>query len=406
MTVRGPGESDGPSRRQILAGLGAGLVMAAGTARAAENAAPPPSLPTPGAIYTVDGQNRPLKDIARDRGIVYGTTVMVSQLLPQDSFTALLKREVAAIVPENEMKWSEMIDETGAVRYDIADRLVQFARANRMLVRGHNLLWFWRTPKAFEAITYRAAAQDAMLLRVHDLAGRYRGRIDSWDVVNEPVNPFAGRPDDLRTEVFLKQVGPEYLDLAYRAAREADPQARLVLNDYDVEYDTPDMDKKRAAVLRVCERMLKAGTPLDALGVEGHLSVGRHRFSAKKFADFLAEAAKMGLEIQITELDCTDERAAADPDSRDLAVADEYRRVLEVALDQKAVTMVVTWGLSDRYSWIVRHEDNDEKQRRDGMIERPLPFDRDLKPKLVWTALANAFASAPVRAMAPDRAAV
>ena len=187
------------------------------------------------------------------------------------------------------------------------------------------------------------------------------------------------------------------------AAREADPAARLVLNDYDVEYDTPDMDRKRLAVLKVCERMKKAGVPLDALGVEAHLSVGRHEFSAKKLRDFLREAAQLGLEIQITELDCTDELAPADPDARDLAIAEEYRRFLEVALDEPAVKMLVTWGLSDRYSWIVRHEDNEEKQRKD--LERPLPFDRDLKPKLAWTALAQCIAAAPKRDMAADRAA-
>jgi len=343
----------GWSRRRLLAaGLiaGASLAVRAAPARAAEAEAPTPTPETPTPIYTAAGEIRPLKDIARERGIVYGSAIMVSQLLPQDAFTRLLKREVAAIVPENEMKWAEMIDETGAVRYSIADRLMEFAHANRLLLRGHNLLWFWRTPKSFLELPDRASALDAMLLRVRDLAGRYRGRVDSWDVVNEPVNPLAGRPDGLRTEVFLDKIGPEYLDLAYRAAREADPKARLVLNDYDVEYDTPDMDLKRAAVLRACERMLKVGTPLDALGVEAHLSIGRHPFSAKKLRDFLAEAAKMGLEIQITELDCSDELAPDDLAARDLLVAEEYRRFLEIVLDDPAVKMLFTWGLSDRYS--------------------------------------------------------
>ncbi len=385
------------SRRQVLAAgvaLGAGLGLGLRPAAAAE--------PTPNVIDA----RPPLKDIARSRGIVYGGAIMVSQLLPEDAFTALLKREVAAIVPENEMKWAEMIDESGQVTYSVADRLVQFARANRMLVRGHNLLWYWRAPKSFLALADREAARRAMLLRIADIAGRYRGRIDSWDVVNEPVNPEDGRPDDLRAAVFLDQVGPDYLDLAYRAARAADPAARLVLNDYGVEYDTPDSDRKRAAVLRVCERMKKAGTPLDALGVEAHLSVGRHPFSEKKLRDYLAEAAGLGLEIQITELDCTDELAPADPAARDLAVADEYRRFLDVALDEPAVKMLITWGLSDRYSWIVRHEDNTEDQRLDGMAERPLPFDRDLQPKLAWSAIAQCLANAPVRPMAANRGGV
>jgi len=105
----------------------------------------------------------------------------------------------------------------------------------------------------------------------------------------------------------------------------------------------------------------------------------------------------MGLEIQITELDCTDELAPADISERDRIVADEYRRFLDVVLDEPAVKIVMTWGLSDRYSWIVRHENNPEQRRRDGMEERPLPFDRDLERKPAWYALAEAFTRAPTR---------
>jgi endo-1,4-beta-xylanase len=378
---------NGPTRRSVLAGAlaTAGVGLARVTARAEGD------------------EEKPLRDIARARGIVYGSTIMASQLLAGDSFTNLLTREVAAIVPENEMKWSHMSAAPDLEDYRASDIIVDFARDHRLLCRGHNLLWVWRTPGWFQALPDRDASLAAMLRRIADMAGRYRGRIDSWDVVNEPVNPADGRADALRVAVFLNRIGPDYLDIAHRAARAADPKARLVLNEYDVEYDTPDMDVKRAAVLRACERMLKAGTPLDALGIEAHLSVGRHPFAAKKLRDYLAEAAGMGLEIQITELDCTDELAPADIAARDRLVADEYRRFLDVALDEKAVKMVMSWGLSDRYSWIVRHETNGEKQRRDGTAERPLPFDRDLRSKPARTALAQAFANAPLREMSADR---
>ena len=105
----------------------------------------------------------------------------------------------------------------------------------------------------------------------------------------------------------------------------------------------------------------------------------------------------MGLEIQITELDCTDDLAPADIPARDRLVADEYRRFLDVVLDEPAVKIVMSWGLSDRYSWIVRHENTPEQRRSDGEEERPLPFDRDLKRKPAWYALAAAFAHAPRR---------
>jgi len=227
--------------------------------------------------------------------------------------------------------------------YRVADWLVDFAAAHGLSCRGHNLLWYWSTPKWFKELSDRATARTAMLRRVTEMVSRYRGRIDSWDVVNEPVDPGDDRADHLRADVFLKQVGPEYLSLAYTAARAADPEARLVLNECGVEYDTPDMDRKRGAVLDLLEDMRKRHVPIDALGIQAHLSVRRYPFSEQKLRDYLRQAAAMGLEIQITELDCTDELAPPDIPARDRLVADEYRRFLDVALDEPAVKMVMSW---------------------------------------------------------------
>jgi endo-1,4-beta-xylanase len=252
-------------------------------------------------------------------------------------------------------------------------------------------------PQWFKELPDRRTARAAMLRRVTDMVARYRGRIDSWDVVNEPVDAATDRADHLRADVFLRQVGPEYLRLAHLAARAADPDAHLVLNECGVEYDTPDMDRKRAAVLDLVETMRRHQVPIDALGIQAHLSAGRFPFSERKLRDFVRRAAALGLEIQITELDCTDDLAPADIAARDRLVADEYRRFLDVVLDEPAVKLVMTWGLSDRYSWIVRHENSAEERRADGEEERPLPFDRDLRKKPAWFALAEAFAQAPQR---------
>jgi len=375
------------SRRAVLAG---GLAASASLGRAVP-------------LLAANQAERPLRDIAGARGIRYGSAAMASQLLTGDSFTDLLVREVAALVPENEMKWLHMSTAPLQSDYRMADCLVDFAVAHGLLCRGHNLLWYWSTPKWFKELSDRATARTAMLRRVTDMVSRYRGRIDSWDVVNEPVGPGDDRADHLRADVFLKQVGPEYLSLAYSAARAADPEARLVLNECGVEYDTPDMDRKRGAVLDLLEDMRKRHVPIDALGIQAHLSVRRYPFSEQKLRDYLRRAAAMGLEIQITELDCTDDLAPPDIPARDRMVADEYRRFLDVALDEPAVKMVMSWGLSDRYSWIVRHENNAEERRPDGTEERPLPFDRDLQRKPAWHALAEAFAGAPARGRAPRR---
>jgi endo-1,4-beta-xylanase len=377
----------GMSRRAVLAG---GLAATASFGAAAP-------------VLAADEAEQPLKDIAAARGLRYGSTAMASQLLAGDSFTNLVVREAAALVAENEMKWLHMSTAPFRSDYRVADCLVDFAAAHRLLCRGHNLLWYWTTPKWFKELPDRKTARAALLRRVTEMVARYRGRIDSWDVVNEPVDAAADRTDHLRADVFLKQVGPEYLALAHTAARAADPGARLVLNECGVEYDTPDMDRKRAAVLDLVESMRKRQVPIDALGIQAHLSVGRYPFSEPKLRDYLRRAAAMGLEIQITELDCTDDLAPAEIPARDRLVADEYRRFLDVALDEPAVKIVMTWGLSDRYSWIVRHENTPEQRRSDGDEERPLPFDRDLRRKPAWYALAAAFAQAPRRERAVRR---
>jgi endo-1,4-beta-xylanase len=198
--------------------------------------------------------------------------------------------------------------------------------------------------------------------------------------------------------VFLEALGPGYLDLAYRLARKTDPKARLVVNEYDIELDTPEHETRRTALINLLQRMQKAGTPVDAVGVQAHLdAVGGPPFSAERLRRFLAEIAALGLTIEITELDVTDERAPADTARRDQLVADTYRRFLDAALDEPAVNLVVTWGLSDRHSWIVRRETNQIKWRGDGLPSRPLPFDTDLQPKPAFAAIAAAFAAAPTR---------
>src|SRR5215472_12059016 len=268
-------------------------------------------------------------------------------------------------------------------------------------MRGHTLLWYWRTPDWFKALPDRTSAERAMLRRVASMCQRYRRRVFCWDVVNEPIYVGHGRADALRKTMFLDRIGPEYLDLVYHAARAADPEACLVVNEYGLVYDTRAQDRKRAAVLRLLERMKRAGTPVDALGLQAHLDVGRDPFSPTKLRHFLAEVAALGLDIQITELDVSDERAPAAITTRDQLVADAYARFLDVALDEPSVRVIITWGLSDRHSWIVRHECNAQQWRKDGLPSRPLPFDAGLLRKPAWNALFAALRAAPASHSCP-----
>jgi len=341
-----------------------------------------------------------LRKLAADKGLLYGTTISARQIAGDPRFVDLVLQQSNMIVAENDMKWQVMNrGARGDDDYGPADTVAAFAHENDLALRGHNLLWYHRTPSWFFDLDSREEIESALVERIRRLAGRYRGKVHSWDVVNEPIEPKDGRPDGLRSGVFLEMFGPDYLDLAYWTAREADPAAHLVVNEYDVELDTPEQEVRRTALLNLLERMRRSGTPVDAVGVQAHLScTGGPPFSAARLRRFLADVAGLGLTIQITELDVTDENAPSEEAVRDRLVADSYSRFLEPALDEPAVKVVMTWGLSDRHSWIVRKETHESKWRADGLPSRPLPFDSDLKPKPAFEAIAQAFAHAPQRA--------
>ena len=337
-----------------------------------------------------------LRKLAAEKGLIYGTTIAARQITGDRPFLDLVRQEAGLVVAENEMKWQVMNrGSPGDDDFAPADTIANFAAANGLVLRGHNLLWYHRTPSWYFDLTDRREQERAVIDHIGQLAGRYRGRIHSWDVVNEPIEPKDGRPDGLRTAVFLETLGPEYLELAYHTARDTDPDARLVVNEYDVELDAPEQEARRVALLRLLERMRRSGTPVDAVGIQAHLTAaGGPPFSAPLLRRFLADIANLGLTVQITELDVTDEHAPVEVAVRDGLVADTYRRFLDAALDEPAVKMVVTWGLSDRHSWIVRRETYQAKWRTDDEASRPLPFDADLEAKPAFDAIAQAFAHA------------
>ena len=373
-----------PDRRRVLA---AGLAALGG------------AMPLLVPANSGAAEAAPLKKLAAEKGLLYGTTISAAQISTDHEFVDLVLQQAGLVVAENDMKWQVMNRGKPADDdYGPADTVAAFATENDLALRGHNLLWYNRTPTWFFDLATREEQERAIVDHIRQLAGRYRGTVHSWDVVNEPIEPKDGRSDGLRTAVFLETLGPEYLDLAYHVAREADPAARLVVNEYDVELDSPDQEARRTTLINLLERMRRSGTPVDAVGIQAHLScTGGPPFSASRLRRFLSDLAGLGLTIQITELDVTDENAPADEAVRDRLVADAYSRFLDAALDESAVKMVVTWGLSDRHSWIVRRETNESKWRSDGFASRPLPFDTELKPKPAYDAIANAFAHAPKR---------
>jgi endo-1,4-beta-xylanase len=220
--------------------------------------------------------------------------------------------------------------------------------------------------------------------------------VDSWDVVNEAIKLEHGRADGLRRTVFLDAIGPEYLDIAFRTARAADPKAKLVYNEFGVELDVPWQRDRRRAMLGLLDGFKKRGVPIDAVGIQSHLTTDTFdKFNEKVFSDFLQALADRGLTILLSELDVGDRQAPAAVPRRDAEVARVYRRFLDVALANKAVTTVISWGLTDREPWT--NSDENRNKRTDGLPGRPLLFDADYLPKPAYVAVAEALNAAPQR---------
>lgn len=338
-----------------------------------------------------------LDAIAATKGLRFGAALQPRHLT-DPAYAELVRREAGIVVGENAQKW-HVIARGAAPDFGDADALADLAAANGQRLRGHALLWYAHVPQWWDAIEDRRAAERAVLDHIERTVGRYRGRVVSWDVVNEAIEIADERPDGLRRAVFLQRFGAGYLRQAFEAARAADPGCQLVYNDYGFEYATRWHAQRRRALLALLARFRRDGTPVDAVGLQSHL-MAEQGFDAAEWRRFLGEIAAMGYRIVLTELDVADTVLPSEVATRDAAVADEYRRYLDATLDERAVESVLTWGLSDRWTWMRGVAALPGHKRRDGLPQRPLPFDDALRRKPAWSALAQAFAGAPARQVA------
>jgi endo-1,4-beta-xylanase len=330
-----------------------------------------------------------LRALAAAKGLLFGSAAATYELRDAD-FTGLLPREAAILVPEYEMKRNVTEPQPGAYDFSACDALMNFAQSHGMAMRGHPLVWHYANPAWLEEKA--RTRRDAKLLTdyVSLLAGRYRGRMHSHDVVNEALVPPDEGASGWRPCFWLDVFGPSYLDLAFHAAHQADPAALLVYNDFGCEQGAPANDRFRAHTLELLDGLLKRGVPVQALGLQGHLSAFAAKVDQRKLRAFLAEIEARQLAILVTELDVDDEGGPGDIAVRDQAVADEARRFLDVALDNLATRAVLTWGLSDRYL----DPPPSRRLRLFGWQDRRLPYDARLESKPLRTALAQAFQTA------------
>jgi endo-1,4-beta-xylanase len=342
-----------------------------------------------------------LDAIAASKGRHFGSAIGMGQY-PDPRYRALIEAECGVIVPENELKMPA-IHPVGPDQFDFAkaDILVDYAIRRGLLVRGHNLIWHHpeRMPKWSETYDYgpKPAEKVAEIVTNHveTVCKRYAERIYTWDVVNEAVDNKTGV---LRETAFSKAMGsPEaVLDLAFRTASATVPKCELVYNDY-MSWDS---ELHCGGVLHLLDGFRKRNVPVDTLGLQSHLSarpgMDRGGFGAaqeRAWRGFLDAVTGMGYKLQITEFDVNDTAIPGDAEDRDQAVADVARAYLDCTLSYPQVSVVMVWGMTDRYSWLQKNK----TKRADGEPLRCCPYDADFKPHPMRGAIAASLGSASSR---------
>ena len=313
--------------------------------------------------------------------IPYGAAVRVDALTSDASYRAAVIANCQIVVPEGEMKWPDIHPARGEYRFEKADVLMDFARQNNIEVRGHTLAWYGGMPPWTAAIGSRAEAERELVGHIETVVSRYRGAIPSWDVVNEPLVDWPEDESSLRPSIWTSRLGPDYLPIALRATAAADPDTRLVLNEYDVEFRGARFAARRKALVRLLRSLRDRDVPLHAVGLQAHLFADR-AIDRDGLQELLVEIATLKLDVLITELDVIDYGLPGKVGERDALVANMAGQFLGAVCDVVRPRAILTWGLSDRYTWVPTYF-----KRTDGMPNRPLPLDAELKRKPLFDVI-------------------
>ena len=338
-----------------------------------------------------------LKD-AYQGAFFVGAAVNANQFTGKDSRSAaIVKEQFSTITPENVLKWERVHPKLDNYDFVLPDQFVAFGEKNHMFIVGHCLIWHAQTPAwVFQDENGKQIGRDALLKRMHDhistVVGRYKGRIQSWDVVNEALN----EDGTLRQSPWMKIIGEDYIAKAFQYAHEADPQAQLNYNDYSIENEA-----KRNGAVALIRKLQAQGIPVSTVGIQGHDSLD---WPSADLEDATITAfAVLGVKVAITELDVDVLPSAwsptADvtlnvksdpkinpypnglPDDVQKALAKQYAGLFAVYLKHRDVVNRVTfWGVTDGDSW----KNNWPVM---GRTDYPLLFDRAGKPKPAYDAV-------------------
>ncbi|MEU6141308.1 endo-1,4-beta-xylanase [Streptomyces sp. NPDC047081] len=309
----------------------------------------------------------PLRDLAAAKGKVIGTAVTGSKLT--GSYGDIAGAQFNSLTPGNAMKWGSVEPAQGSFNWTEADQIVAFAQAHNQQVRGHTLVWHSQNPSWLTNGSWTSAQLGSLLQNhISTEVGRYKGRIAAWDVVNEPFN----EDGTYRSTLWYNGLGADYIANALTWARAADPDARLYINDYNVE----GVNAKSTALYNLVKDLKSRGIPIDGVGLQAHLILGQVpatlQQNIQRFAD-------LGVDVAITELDV---RMALPSDSTKLAQqAADYKSVLAACVAVTRCAGVTVWGFTDSDSWVPSTFPG---------YGAATPYDENYAPKPAYYAIAQA----------------
>ena len=322
-----------------------------------------------GIVTPPYGDDQPsLRELADEAGLLIGAAVEPEDMAWEPLYNPTVAREFNILTTENVLKFGLIRKTANRYVFGPADVIVDFAAQNGLQVRGHTLVWHEQLPDWLKVADYdREELSDLLEEHVKTVVGRYEGRIQYWDVLNEAVD-WDG---SLRDTMWLEKLGPEYMDFAFEWAHEADPEAKLYYNDFSAE----GLGDKSDAVYALVKGMVERGVPIDGVGFQGHFNL-EDPPNTEDVAANIERLAALGLDVQFTEVDVRIEEPVTD---EKLGVqAGVYWNMLSVCVENPACTAFVTWGVTDKFSWITSFLDG---------YAAGLLFDENYEPKPAYWAL-------------------